>query len=279
MVNDGKNRQSSLSEPKKIYLLHIYKGNITRFLRQNDYFCHMKNLFLLIIFLALTCGCSRSPSDDPLKLGPYPREVNALIVRTQLLPMIERDEVCCSLRNEVELCLAHDTSAHTRAVRLYLDCAVEQPGRHKKRPRSKNSRLLLDSALRLVDSVNYPAMMHRIKAEILKLEAPFNKSTYFAIKRELDYFGGIGDTLAMALLEVSLGPCFYDVGCMEEAMEVTQKVMKTFERIGQPRFVSRIRINEAIYYEALGDTSRRDSVNRILLSDKEIQKNSPIFND
>lgn len=242
-------------------------------MRWNDYFCAMKNIFLIIAFL-FTVSCSHRPKDDPLKLGPYPRELCELIVRTQMAPMIERDEVCCSLRNEVERHLIHDTTAHTRAVRLYMGDAVMCPGRTQ-----KSRRELLDSALQLVDSVNYPAMMHRIRSEILKLEAPFTKNTYFEIKREIDYFGSIGDTLAMALLEVSLGPCFYDVGCVEEAMEVTQKVMKTFERIGQSRFVSRTRINEAMYYGALGDSARRDSVNRILLSDKEIQNNSPVFRE
>lgn len=239
----------------------------------------MKNLILAVLFLLIVCCCSRSSSDNPIKLGPYSDEVCALIVRTQMSSMIERKEVCCSLRREVERCLDGDTTAHTHAVRLYLDCAVRLSDHTPNSSCIKSDRTLLDSALRLVDSVNYPVMMHRVKAEMLKLEAPFNKNVYFAINREIDYFGSIGDTLAMALLEVSLGPCFNDVGCTEEALEVTQRVMKTFEKIGQPRFVSRTRINEAVYYEALGDFSRRDSVNRILLSDAEIQRNSPIFRE
>lgn len=234
----------------------------------------MKQLCLSLIFFLTACACSHAPKDSTLNLGPYPQDVCALISRIQMAPMIEPIDSVYALRNRVEQYLVADTSAHTQAVRLYMDIAINSQGISDDR-----SRELLDSALQFVDSINYPIMMHRIKAEILKLEAPFTKNTYYDIKRELDYFGYIGDSLSMALLEVSLGPDFYRVGCVEEAMEVTKKVMKTFERIGQPRFVSRTRINEAIYYEAMGCTAKSDSVKRILLADDEIRTNSPIFRE
>lgn len=234
----------------------------------------MKKIFILIGLIYGVCACSHKSDDEPYNLGPYPSELCSLIVRTQLSPIIERREVSCSLRNELMIRLKDDTLTHTRAVRLYIDGAFASVG--GPRPLRK---VMLDSALRLVDSVNYPAMMHRIKAELLKLEGPFTKNHYYSVKRELDYFGNIGDTLSMALLEVSLGPSFMGVGCPEEALEVTKKVLNTFERIGQPRFAGRTRINEALYYGELRDTARKDSVYRILLSDTEIQKNSPQFRE
>lgn len=236
----------------------------------------MKNIFIPVVILIFLSCCSRKPSDDPLALGPYPREVCELIVSAQVSPMIDRFETSCSLRNEAERCLAGDTTRHTRAVKLYMDEALWHRGNNNE------SRLeLLDSALHLVDSGNYPVMMHRIRAEILKLkvQVPFDKNLYFEIKREIDYFGDIGDTLAMGLLEVLLGSRFHDVGLIEEAMEITQKAMKGFNRIGQPRFEGLTRINEALNYEALGDKARRDSVNKILLSDKDIKDNSPYYRE
>lgn len=234
----------------------------------------MKKIFFIIGLICLVSGCSRRAGDERYNLGPYSSELCSLIVRTQLSPIIERREVSCSLRNELIKRLKHDTLTHTRAVRLYVDGAFASVG--GPRPLRK---VMLDSALRLVDSANYPAMMHRIKAELLKLEGPFTKKHYYSVKRELDYFSNIGDTLSMALLEVSLGPSFYAVGCPEEAMEVTQKVIKILEEIGQSRFAGRTRINEALYYGALQDSARRDSVYRILLADTEIKKNSPQFRE
>lgn len=203
----------------------------------------MKNLLVPVVILIFMSCCSRKPSDDPLAIGPYPREVCERIVSAQVSPMIDRFETSCSLRNEAERCLAGDTSRHTRAVRLYMDEALWHRGKN-----NESRHELLDSAMHLVDSGNYPVMMHRIRAEILKLkvQVPFDKNLYFEIKREIDYFGDIGDTLAMGLLEVLLGSRFHDVGLFEEAMEITQKAMKRFNRIGQPRFEGLTRINEAL---------------------------------
>lgn len=234
----------------------------------------MKNLLTILILLAGICGCQRPPSDDPLAVGPYPRDLCSLIVRSQAAPMIERREVCCSLHRELERRLADDTSAHTRAVFMYVEDAMGLTYRY-----DRHRWQLLDSASQLVDSVNYPVMMHRIRAELLKLKPHVTKDNYLAILREIEYFGSIGDTLSMALLEVSLGPFFSDAGRKEEALEVTRKVMATFRRIGEPRFESRTRLNEATYYAALGDSARWDSVNRILLDDDEIRRNSPRFRE
>lgn len=234
----------------------------------------MKNLILLIVVLLTLCCCSREPTADPLAIGPYPREVCELIVRTQMSPMIDHFEVSCSLRNEAERHLTGDTSRHSLAVRLYMDEALWHHGR-----KNESRHELLDSALSLVDSVNYPVMMHRIKAEILKIRLPFDKRLYSEIKREIDYFGEIKDTLSMSLLEVLLGSRFHDVGLMEEAMELTQAAMRNFKRIGQLRLEGLTRINEALNYEALGDEVRRDSVNEILLADTVIRDNLPGFRE
>lgn len=235
----------------------------------------MKKLLFFFVVLCVGWSCSRRPSDDPMALGPYPPDLCSLIVRAQIAPMIEPKEVCCSLREEVERRLSGDTSAHTRALKLYFLGDVSDEWSRIKGSKSK----ALDSALRLVDSVRYPVMMHRIKAEILKDDKHVDKANWSAIMREIEYFRKIGDTLSMALIEVALGPLLSMADCYEEAMEVTKRVMKTLTEIGQPRLVSLTRINEAIYYANLGDSVRWDSVNRILLADEEIKRNSPRFRE
>lgn len=238
------------------------------------YFCTVKNIIPIIAFLLIVGACKRQSKQTPLSLGPYSNELASLIIRAHMAPMIERREVCCSLMHEVDRQLKDDTTAHTRAVRLYVYAAMPF-----KRDASDSSAQILDSALHLVDATNYPVMAHRIKAEIVKRELPVTKENYLVLMDEIKYFRQLGDTLSMALLEVACGPFFHHAGRMDEAMETTKQAMATLKSIGQQRLVGRTRVNEAFYFALQNDTSAWDSVNRILLADEEIRLNSPKFRE